>query len=107
LKHANLCPGWLLVGECWGMLGIEGLEGSSSHAQVRRKPLDGQKEMDVARKVTFVVYEGQDEVLVTVPSREKEMLREWFDAGMRPREEYDRTVIDDACVMVSAKLQVK
>ena len=41
----------------------------------------------------FIVYIGSDnEIIVTTPEREPEMLKEFFEEGGRDLEEYDREI---------------
>ena len=48
--------------------------------------------------ITFVVYEGADEVLVTTPEFERDMLAEYGDT--RDWEEFDRTELRGDSVRV-------
>lgn len=54
----------------------------------------------------FIVYEGDDEVLVTTPELEPEALREWFTDGGRSLDDYDRTVSKENAIRISAQLQL-
>lgn len=54
------------------------------------------------RKVTFIVYAGDNEVLVTTPTLERKTKKQWFTEGRRDPEEYSRTVLYDACVEITS-----
>jgi hypothetical protein len=59
-----------------------------------------------SKKPSFVVYEGKDEVLVTTPAREVEMLQEWFGPPERPYrnpDEYERNVSTETGIRVVNK----
>lgn len=52
--------------------------------------------------VNMIVYQSDDETLITTTVREKEFLDEWFGPGIgRDVEEFDRTETADVAVLVS------
>lgn len=48
--------------------------------------------------VTFIVYEGDGEVMVTTPEREADFLNEY--AGARDFDNFDRTELNGASVRI-------
>jgi hypothetical protein len=55
----------------------------------------------------FVVYIGSDEVLIGVKKEEKGLIKEWFgENGGRCLDDYDREVVNDSAVKITAKLHV-
>ena len=52
----------------------------------------------------LIVYEGEDEVLITTPENEPLMLKEWFDEADRNVDDYDRTVSKEVCIKVTPSL---
>ncbi len=56
--------------------------------------------------IMLIVYEGQDEVIVTTDELEKQTLKEWFKDGDRDLEDYDRIEIKDEAVAITATLHV-
>ncbi len=54
----------------------------------------------------FIVYEGNNEVLVTSTSAETEFLKEWFkDAGRNP-DDYDRSLKNERGVCITSTCRV-
>lgn len=65
----------------------------------------GINKMEGIRKMTkFVVYSGNDEVLVTTKKLEKKMLKEWFDEDGRNLDLYDRTIVKETAVNICCDL---
>ena len=57
--------------------------------------------------VTYVIYQGHGEVLVTTPDKEKEVIKLYFQKRYRaPLEEYDRTESREPCVCLNSSIQV-
>ena len=53
----------------------------------------------------FIIYECDDEVLVTTPENEPALLEVWFKEGGRNVEEYDRSISNEVAVQVNARLK--
>lgn len=56
--------------------------------------------------VTYVIYLGHGEVIVTTPDREKGVLKEYFQPDNRVVDEYDRIESREPCVCLTPSLQV-
>ena len=54
----------------------------------------------------LIVYEGQDEVIITSPVDEPNAIREYFTEGGRSFDNYDRTVHPDT-ILISSKIRLK
>ena len=54
----------------------------------------------------LIVYNGPDEVLITTPEHEPTMVKEWITEGQRDMEDYDRVVISNGVVQVTARMVV-
>jgi len=54
----------------------------------------------------FIVYAGDDEIIVTTANRESKMLKLWFEEGGRNREDYDRSEILDEAVELQVCIKV-
>jgi hypothetical protein len=48
----------------------------------------------------FIVYKGDDEVLVTTSKKENLAIREYFIEGGRDLDDYDRIEVEDCAVQV-------
>ena len=53
----------------------------------------------------FIVYEGIDEVLITIPENEKKFVKEWITDAQREIDDYDRLEVEKG-FMVSARMKV-
>jgi len=56
--------------------------------------------------VTYVIYQGHGEVLVTTPDQEKSVRRKYFGKNNRKLDEYDRTESRELCVCLEPSIQV-
>ena len=53
---------------------------------------------------TFIVYEGRDEIIVTTPEDEAEMIRIYFTEGGRKGDDYDRREVVDIAVSIFPRI---
>lgn len=61
----------------------------------------------------FIVYENRDEILITTPELEEQMLKEWstpdreFDENnlTNANNFYERSVVEDTAVSISSSLR--
>ena len=54
----------------------------------------------------FIVYLGNDEVIVTTEKKEKKTIKIWFKDGDRDLEEYDREEVSDPAVELCSRISV-
>lgn len=55
----------------------------------------------------FIIYEGDNEVIICTTETENEALNLYFYAGGRDLQDYDRKVSKDCAVSVDARLRVE
>jgi len=54
----------------------------------------------------YIIYFGNDEVIVTTPENEAQTIKEWFIEGGRDLEDYDRELRYDEAVTITTRLAV-
>jgi hypothetical protein len=54
----------------------------------------------------FIVYEGNNEIIITTKSKEKETVKRYFTNGGRSIEDYNRIEDSDCSISITPKLKV-
>jgi len=53
----------------------------------------------------YVIYTGENEIIVTTPKNEARTIVEAFDEGGRKKKDYDRRILQDSAVFISSEVK--
>lgn len=57
-------------------------------------------------KIKYITYTTTDEVIITLPSQEKKMIKLYFTEGGRDIMDYDRDEINEFAISIAAHVKV-